>query len=161
MKPAILFLDFDGVLHHDDAYRYGNKIVIKADGYTLFEYARHLEEILDDFPSVRINLSTSWVRGLRFDRAKTWLPEKLRNKVMGATWHSRMDQYHWNTLNRYQEIMQYVCRHGLNNWVALDNDSTGWKTHHDHFVHTDDVLGISEARKQDELRQKLFTFTYE
>ena len=33
----VLFLDFDGVLHPDEVYRVGDKIVLKMDGFCLFE----------------------------------------------------------------------------------------------------------------------------
>lgn len=66
----ILYLDFDGVLHPDEAYWYGPErgvllktanLPIEYADHDLFCYAASLTEILDDFPEIRIVLSTSWV----------------------------------------------------------------------------------------------------
>ena len=85
----ILFLDFDGVLHPDEANLVHSRPVLRAEG-ELFMWAPPLVNVLDDLPKVRIVQSTSWARDLRFTRARDWLPEALRARVIGATWHSGM-----------------------------------------------------------------------
>ncbi len=87
----ILFLDFDGVLPPDEAYLVHGRPVLRAEG-ELFMWAPLLVNVLADFLMVRIVLSTSWTRDLRFTRARDWLPETLRARVIGATWHSGMSQ---------------------------------------------------------------------
>lgn len=82
-----LFLDFDGVLHPDKVYRERGKIVLKMDGFSLFEWPPLLEEILMPHPDLQIVLSTSWVRVLGFDEALAWLPPGLQQRVVGSTLH--------------------------------------------------------------------------
>lgn len=155
-RPTIVFLDYDGVLHPDEVYCYRKiGIVLKADGISLFEYAPILVDILEQFPNTRIVLSTTWVRMLGFNDAKAWLPEKLQEKVYGATFHSHMDKHWWSTLTRYDQILAYVNRHRVSNWVAIDNDDEGWTGNFNHFVHTDDWLGIFPNDKRTELIEKL------
>ena len=60
-NDAVLFLDFDGVLHPDAAFRTRRGIELRAPG-KLMMHAETLENILLDYPEVRICLSTSWVR---------------------------------------------------------------------------------------------------
>ena len=85
----ILFLDFDGVLHPDDAYLVRGRPVLRAEG-ALFMWASPLAALLDAHPQVQIVLSTSWARELGFSRARRFLPDTLRARVIGATWHSAM-----------------------------------------------------------------------
>ena len=59
---VIIYLDFDGVLHHYDVYLdHSNRAVLRGMG-ALFEYASRLESILTPYPDIKIVLSTSWVR---------------------------------------------------------------------------------------------------
>jgi hypothetical protein len=107
---VILFLDFDGVLHPDAVYLERGRPVLRADG-ELFMWSRHLLDALASAPHVRIVLSTSWARELRFARARDYLPADLRPRVIGSTWHSGMatDDEHrplgrdtwWDTSTRY------------------------------------------------------------
>lgn len=46
--------------------------------------------ILQDFPIVKICLSTSWMRMLGYQRARAALPVNLHDRTVSATWHSRM-----------------------------------------------------------------------
>ena len=85
----ILFLDFDGVLHPDEAYLVKGRPVLRAEG-ALFMWAPLLVGALKNYPGVQIVLSTSWARELRFTRARSFLPPELQQRVIGATWNSRM-----------------------------------------------------------------------
>lgn len=159
-----LFLDFDGVLHPDAVYRRrGHGIFLHKPSLppefhdaTLFGYAGHLVDVLDDFPSVRIVLSSSWVASLRFTAALSHLPPALQVRVVGATYHSRHTP-DWDLQSRYQQIMVHVVRHHLGQaWVAIDNDPEGWpEDQRDRLVLTDDFRGIGDPRAQDDLRAKL------
>lgn len=149
----ILFLDFDGVLHPDAVYLERGRPVLRSDG-ELFMWSRHLVDVLASAPHVRIVLSTSWARELRFARARDYLPADLRPRVMGATWHSGMatDDEHrplgrdtwWDTSTRYQQIRRYVDRAGLTDWIAVDDQPEGWAdTDRDKLVVTDSSMGLS------------------
>lgn len=160
----ILFLDFDGVLHPDAVFRrrgYGiflHKHSLPAEFHNakLFGYAEHLIEVLDDFPAVRIVLSSSWVASLHFSRALSHLPAALQVRVVGATYHTRHTP-DWDLQTRYHQIMVHVVRHQLGHaWVAIDNDPEGWPDNQrDRLVLTDDFRGISDPKAQVDLRAKL------
>ena len=149
----ILFLDFDGVLHPDAVYLERGRPELRGDG-ELFMWAGHLVDVLASAPHVRIVLSTSWARELRFSRARDYLPAELRPRVIGATWHSGMatDDEHrplgrgtlWDTSTRYQQIRRYVDRAGITDWIAVDDQPEGWAAaDRDKLVATDSSLGLS------------------
>ncbi len=156
-RAMIVFLDFDGVLHPDEVYFIkGKGVKLIAEGHKLFEHADLLAAELDNFPDVRIVLSTSWVSVLDFKRAKSYLPERMQERVMGSTWHSKFDRYEWQNLTRFQQIYQYVNRHNITNWIAIDNDDEDWPDFkRQHLVHTDDWKGLGCEDAQDDLTCKL------
>lgn len=155
----ILYLDFDGVLHPDEAYWYGPErgVLLKTANlpleyadHDLFCYAPALTEILDDFPEVRIVLSTSWVGSDRmgYDISRDSLPLGLRERVIDATRQA--------LATRYEQVLEHVCAGRITNWIALDNDAEGWPvTSRDRLVHTDDYRGIGDPDARAELREKL------
>ena len=149
----ILFLDFDGVLHPDAAYLVRGRPELRSGG-ELFMWSCYLVDALASAPHVRIVLSTSWARELRFARARDYLPAELRQRIIGATWHSGMatDDEHrplgrdtwWDTSTRYQQIRRYVDRAGIADWIAVDDQPEGWAdTDRDKLVSTDSNLGLS------------------
>jgi hypothetical protein len=150
----MLFLDFDGVLHPDAVYLECGRPMLRADG-ELFMWAGHLVDALASTPHVRIVLSTSWARELRFARARDYLPAELRPKVIGATWHSGMatDAEHrplgrdtwWDTSSRYRQIKRYADRAGLARWIAVDDNPEGWdEADRVRLVHTQGDTGLSD-----------------
>ena len=150
-----LFLDFDGVLHPDNVYREGRRVVLRADGFRLFEWVGILDDLLAPYPTLQIILSTSWVHVLGFDVAYSQLAEALRRRVVGATWHQTVPR-RWDNLTRYAQIQHAIQRHRLTRWLAIDDDGAGWATEHrEHLVLTDSLLGIGESAAQEELREKL------
>lgn len=136
MKRArhVLYLDYDGVLHPNKAYRQiknGVKLrqpVLRAEGHTFFESAQYLVDALSGFPSVAIVLSTSWVSQLKnFRQVKSFLPAALQERVIGSTFHSRItDRYGYENSPRGYQILEDV-RHRLpESWIALDDDDELW-----------------------------------
>lgn len=155
-EAPVLFLDFDGVLHPDLVYRTLGRIILGVDGVALFEWLPVLEEQLAQHAEVQIVLSTSWVRVLGFNRTLRRLPPALRQRVVGATWHSAMKEEEWNELTRYMQIVNYVHRHNVTRWLAIDNDDEGWPDiAYDRLVHTDDLQGLGDEQAQRELAEKL------
>lgn len=153
-EQRTLFLDYDGVLHPDEAYLVNGRPVLRCDG-ALFMWAAHLSALLDGHPDVRIVLSTSWARELRYARARRHLPEDLRARVIGATWHSGMRLSEdlrpldrmtwWDLATRYDQIKRYVSRAGLQTWLAIDDQPEGWaQADLSHLVRTDSDKGLSD-----------------
>jgi len=159
-KDHILFLDFDGVLHPDAVYLSRQGPTLKADG-TLFMWAPILVQILTEFPTVSMVLSTSWVRHLGHKRALSYLPPELQNRVIGATWHSAMakgwiDENQWDGKVRYDQICRYVARANLRKWVALDDEVQGWAEESiEHLVPCEPALGLNSPLTQMELQYRL------
>ncbi len=157
VEVPTLFLDFDGVLHPDEVYRVGGKIVLRQDGLSLFEWAPVLEDLLAPYPDLQIVLSTSWVRVLGYDEACSWLSEGLRCRIVGATWH-RHGPRGWEHLSRYEQIQRNVERHGHGKWLAIDDNGDGWADEHrKRLVLTDSLLGLGATEAQQDLRDKLLS----
>lgn len=161
----ILFLDYDGVLHPDEAYLEKGRPVLHAEG-KLFMWAPLLSHVLQEHPNVRIVLSTSWARELGYVRARRYLPEELRKRVIGATWHSGMakdlglrrrgDTTWWDMATRYQQIRRYVERAQIQKWVAIDDDVDGWgEVDREQLIQTDGRTGLSDPAVLEALRGRL------
>lgn len=156
-KPTV-FLDFDGVLHPDEVYLVRNQPVLRMDGFSLFEWSGILAESLDPYPAVQLVLSTSWVRLLGFEEAREHLPEPLRQRVTGATWHATVPR-RWTQMTRYEQVLHYIERHRTTRWLAIDDDGAGWAEKHlPNLVLTDSLLGLGVASAQADLRDKLQRF---
>lgn len=164
----IIFLDYDGVLHPDEAYLIKGRPVLRAEG-KLFMWMPILESILMPYPNVSIVLATSWVRVLGFNRARDYLSPTLRARTVGATWHSSMrrhiqgfpavDDSWFVALTRYEQIARYISRAGarvLPNWIAIDDDDHGWpEVLGNRLIATDSDLGLSCPTTQEALRSRI------
>lgn len=145
LDGTVLYLDFDGVLHHEDVWWHPRRgAYIRPPGYSLFAHMPLLEEVLEPHPDVQIVLSTSWVRVRRYSNAVKRLSPQLRERVIGATFHTRMNRDSFEALPRGVQVLHDVARRRPRHWLALDDDDQGWGTEYrDHLIHTDSVLGIS------------------
>lgn len=126
LGAPVLLLDYDGVLHPDKAYRTKNGLVLHAPGHSFFEWAGLLEAPLAAAPNTVVALSTSWVHGLGFAKAKAFLPAWLQARVRGATWHQRIAAEEgwfrwWAETARFDQIAHYVDRRSIRHWIALDD----------------------------------------
>lgn len=150
-----LYLDYDGVLHPDEVYRVGGKIVLRMDGFSLFEWSSILEELLAPYPKLQIVLATSWVRVVGFEEALARLPDSLQRRVVGATWHAHVPRG-WERYSRFEQILGCVERHRHSRWLALDDDGVGWPEEcRDNLVLTDSQLGLGVVSAQADLQAKL------
>lgn len=161
-NSAVLYLDFDGVVHHDAVYwsRDAGIHIRGAPGRVLFEWAPILEDLLAPFPGVKIVLSTSWVRVRDFDFAKSKLPPALQTRVVGATFHRReMQKWKFDNMSRGAQIYADVQRRQPLCWLAIDNDDVAWPTHcRDHLIKTKDDLGLSDHEVQAAISARLASF---
>lgn len=164
IKPddTILFLDFDGVLHADAAFRTKKGIELRAPG-ALMMHAGILDHILRDFPLVKISLSTSWVRLLGYRRARAALPEGLQRRTISATWHSQMrytSREGYDLFTRYEQICGAATRAGISRWVAIDDDPEfSWPASDERLVRCDSQIGLGSESTQCDLRTKLELLT--
>lgn len=159
MSKCILYLDYDGVLHPEPVYRHpkrGMYFGVEHEGHTLFEHANALIETLTPYPDISIVLSTSWVRVLGFSRARNYLPPLLRQRVIGATFHSQMNQLEFDAMTRGSQVLADATRRNVRGWVAVDDDTEGWLSAVDsHLVQTDGHTGISAPSAMEALIRKL------
>lgn len=154
-RLPVLYLDYDGVLHPDEVYRVGDKIVLRMDGFALFEWCSILEMLLAPYPELQIVLSSSWVRVLGFDDALARLPEGIQRRVVGATWRLHGPR-RWEYLTRFEQIHRNVEQHRHQRWLAIDDDGAGWPDEYrGNLVLTDSLLGLGTISAQQELSDKL------
>jgi hypothetical protein len=141
----VLFLDFDGVLHREQVLWHPKRGAYAAPpGFQLFEHAGLLARLLEPYPTVRIVLSTAWVRRYGCYRTTKLLPAGLRERVIGATHHSQMNQAEFIEKPRGQQVWEDVLRRRPRDWFALDDDPEGWELElRNHVVLTDERYGIS------------------
>lgn len=163
----LLFLDYDGVLHPDSVFIERRRPVLRGPG-ELFMWCGDLIEALEPWPDLQIVLSTSWVRNRGFSRAKDALPRALSRRVVGATYHSAMSrrpkeeggfllqETAWDTQTRYEQIMTYVRRARVRNWLAIDDNNELWGTQDiDRLILTTSERGISDPGALSLLQTKL------
>ena len=157
-EEVLLYLDYDGVLHPESVWRSPKRGVYihSPKGHALFENNVLLRDVLKSVPEVRVVLSTSWVRALGFTQAKKRLLPAVRERVIGATFHSQMAGDSFADAPRWQQILRDVQRRKPRGWVAVDDDDRGWPAEHaHHLVSSNPQLGIGDPRVLAELMGKL------
>lgn len=161
-----LYLDFDGVLHHEAVYwqrRRGAYVSqSEAPGHTLFEWANVLEEVLAGFPDVRLVLSSTWCVQPGYGKALARLSPILQARFIGGTFHKR---HHgadpwlvqaFRATPRWRQIAADVERRQPRAWLALDDDTEDWPCELlSNLVACDGTTGLSSSLVREELRQKL------
>lgn len=158
LNQLVLYLDFDGVLHHENAIWHPRRGVYLSapPGYSLFQHVGLLDEILAPYPEVQIVLSTSWVRAYGCAKAAKRLPLSLQSRVIGATFHSQMIDQYFVDAPRGMQVWSDVLRRQPRDWLAIDDDYLHWpKWCLDKYVQTDEYEGISAPKVEAELRMKL------
>lgn len=154
----ILYLDFDGVLHHENVLWHPRKgaYLSAPPGYALFQHAELLEKLLAPYPQVQIVLSTSWVRQYGCERTAKKLPPGLRSRVIGATFHSSMDEDTFVLDPRGLQVWSDVVRRKPRDWLALDDDDLHWPAWClDKYIRTHEHEGIGAPEVTAEFQQKL------
>jgi hypothetical protein len=159
----VLYLDFDGVLSPSDVWRsisrgaYLHERLV-AQGHRLFEHVGLLEKQLLPYPNLSIVLSTTWVHTYSFSGAARRLPKSLRDRCIGATYHSQMHKDSFARMPRGLQVLNDVRRRKPRRWLALDDVDDGWGIERDHLVLTHCVEGIAHPPVLEELRMKLLGF---
>ena len=143
----VLYLDFDGVLHHEDVrWQPKRGAYLQDESFCLFEHAALLDQMLAPFHDLDVVLSTSWVRTYSCHHSAMRLPAGLRRRVIGATFHSAMDRAEFALLSRGQQVYADVVRRRPAEWFALDDVDEGWPNPlREHIVLTDPILGITSS----------------
>lgn len=86
-----MYLDLDGVVHHEKVLWHPRKGIYmspyEARGHALFEWLPILEEELALHPSVALVLSSTWCIRPGYAKTLQRLPEQLRARFIGGTYH--------------------------------------------------------------------------
>ncbi|MFK4706020.1 hypothetical protein ABIC83_002859 [Roseateles asaccharophilus] len=162
----VLYLDLDGVGHHEAVYISPKRGIYinqdEAPGRVLFEWIPILVDILRPHHDVKLVLSSSWCRRPGYDRTLKRLPDELRKRFVGGTFHRRhhgadpLASREFQTLPRGQQILNDVKRRQPSDWLALDDDDEGWPAdHRGHLIHCNGSLGLSDPVTQVTLALRL------
>ena len=135
----ILFLDFDGVLHHENVTvkrcSSSSRRYLKAHearfltrdgklvkGKDMFEHADRLAAVLEPFPNVRIVISSTWREHFCPEKILQFLPATLAARVIG---HTPLCDKFGGVGSRLSEILAYLEGNGLvgEPWIALDDQA--------------------------------------
>lgn len=157
-EELVLFLDYDGALHHENVWWDPTQgPFIKAAGsFTLFQHAELLAAVLRTYPAIRIVLSTTWVLRYGLEASLKPLPASLRERVIGATYEHGMNRRAFAATPRGMQVWADVLRRQPRNWVAVDDDDSDWPEWcQDSLIKTHQEFGISEPSVLAELRAKL------
>jgi len=161
MSGSLLYLDFDGVLHHHNVMFHpliGPYLSAAPDGAVLFQHMNVLQDLLKPYPVVQIVLSTTWVARLGLAIAKKQLHPDLRQRVIGATCRSSKDRERISNLSRGQQVLADVQKRQPTAWLAVDDDESGWPiAYRAHLVHTDKHHGLGDIQAVAALQTALMT----
>ena len=166
---VVLYLDLDGVVHHEAVLWHPRKGIYmspyQAAGNTLFEWLPHLEEVLAPFPAVALVLSSTWCIRPGYNKTLTLLPDSLRTRFIGGTFHKRVHGADPWTLASFRssprgvQVLADAQRRKPRHWVALDDDIEDWpQSAQAHLIACDGSMGLSCPLVRDALHQKLLQF---
>lgn len=142
----VLFVDIDGVLHRGDSYAVGGRIVSSAPGrIELFEFVPLLDGLLRCYPDVEVVLSSDWSFRFGVDFALNMFPDSiLRKRTTGATYQGCENELHWPRLSRGAQVRDYVRRHSLDHWLAVDDRRDGFEGYRDRLIHCQSESGLGD-----------------
>ncbi|OBY86769.1 hypothetical protein ACM14_04145 [Delftia sp. JD2] len=163
---VVLYLDLDGVVHHEAVLwhpRFGIYMSpYQAAGHSLFEWLPLLQEELAPYPQVALVLSSTWCIRPGYVKTLQRLPEQMRKRFIGGTFHRRVHGANpwllasFQNTSRGQQILADVTRRKPRQWLALDDDIEDWPTTIlDRLVACDGRKGLSDPQTRQTLRQML------
>ena len=104
----ILFLDFDGVLHH-----------IRARYNEGFQHVPALETVLRDFPLVKIVISSSWRYHENLEQLREHFSPDIAERIIGVT---PTIEPTWQEHARFKEISAWIEMNAYTGeWLAIDD----------------------------------------
>ncbi|QPS06911.1 hypothetical protein I6G66_21750 [Delftia acidovorans] len=163
---VVLYLDLDGVVHHEAVLWHPRCGIYmspyQATGHSLFEWLPILQEELAPYPQVSLVLSSTWCIRPGYAKTLQRLPEQLRTRFIGGTFHKRVhgaDPWilaSFRDTSRGQQILEDVTRRKPRQWLALDDDIEDWPTTIlDRLVACDGKTGLSNPETRQALRNML------
>lgn len=147
----ILFLDFDGVLHPDPCY----------DVRKQFCFLNRLENVLLEFPQVRIVISSTWRKERSLEVLRSFFLPEIRQRIVGVTpnWYDHEELFDVIGYQRQTEIEAWIRASGEPwlKWVAIDDKGFLFRPFLPNLVLTSSDKGFDKIAEK-ELRDKLVKF---
>jgi hypothetical protein len=135
---VVLFLDFDGVLHRTS-----------AEVNELFAAVPLLEEVLREFPSVEIVISSSWRVYHGLHEMREFFSEDMAHRIRDAT------PKHDLARTRQSECQEWLRRHRpAAPWLALDDQPWLFESGCEQLLCVNGTVGFRVADAQ-RLRERL------
>lgn len=142
MSRAVLFLDFDGVMHPERC---------ECDQY--FCKLEQLEQWLRQRSDVDIVISSSWREVHPIDEIRRFFSDDLQSRVIGVTPVARKSD--WAQLDgellpirfvRQAEVEAWLRENdrASNSWAALDDQAWLFKPFNDRLVVCDRTTGLTQ-----------------
>ncbi len=146
-RTPVLYLAFDGVLHHEDVTFRGRAPVMKAPGEQLFAHCDALIDLLKPLPDLLIVLSTSWAARMGFATAAMRLPRGLRLRTRACTRPASMGIRSFCAVSRGEQIAQDIAQRGRRPFFIIDRDARGFLPEHSQYlVQADGEAGLSSEQ---------------
>lgn len=125
-RPAqrILFLDFDGVLHPGDA--------------GTFRYVAKLEKLLRQYPVVDLVISSNWRERVPFRELIDPFSVDVAQRIVGTTPILPGE-------DRQSEIETFCRRHGIQDWLVLDDRAELFSPYYWRLQLIDGRLGLCDT----------------
>lgn len=158
---VVLYVDLDGVVQHASVLFHparGAYMSPSEPHRKLFEWVPILLDILKPYPQVRLVLSSSWCVRPGYTRTVKKLPEELRLKFIGGTYHRRIHgRDPWTKESfmrspRGAQVLADANRRKPKHWLALDDDVEDWpKEALENLLTVDGRFGLSDTKVQQQL----------
>ncbi|CAN7659622.1 HAD domain-containing protein [Variovorax paradoxus] len=145
----LLFLDVDGVLHPVGAdYSFSSRF---------FSHLPLLEELLREFKSVDVIISSDWRRAENIEQLQRYFSGDIRHRIIGAT--PQIDPHVTVHHRRQLEIQAWLDGNGRSDaeWVALDDWPLSFEAGFERVVLTDPQRAFDQDSFQ-ELRSHFLRF---
>jgi hypothetical protein len=145
----LLFLDVDGVLHPVGAdYSFSSRF---------FSHLPLLEELLREFKSVDVIISSDWRRAESIEQLQRYFSADIRHRIIGAT--PQIDPNVVVHHRRQLEIQAWLDGNGHSKaeWVALDDWPSSFEPGFERVVLTDPQRAFDQDSFQ-ELRSHFLRF---
>lgn len=142
MSSAVIFLDFDGVLHPTDYLRFdlvNGELVLAED--TRCCWSEILWGLIMQY-DCRVVIHSSWRESYSLDDLRGLLPSELAKRVVAVTIDG----------NRYESILDYVENAKVMNYIILDDSADEFPIGCDELLLCDGSTGLSRPEIQDRVK---------
>lgn len=140
-KQLILFLDFDGVLHH-----FFPEKGLSDEENAHFAFSKHLEKAIKELKEIEIQIviSSSWRENYSMEQIKSNFSDYMASKIIDFTPVIEDTQYYKELVKsesdvpsytREIEAMMWLESHSeYKYWVAIDDVKEIWKTYYNVLI---------------------------